>query len=623
MKKLFTLLCLMLFLNSSQGFASGLAGDEDGERKDNCSALETCKRLEERFPVHFKGFGNTDFEWGRYLSQNPSAWVQLSPKFKGKYQELSALLIARKNPQLGGFVKELGVMIKDPQCYTPLDYAVFINRIALSISNEDADEKLFFKLAGFPHPYELQAVLNPQDPQNSFLKELYVKIDGAKDKVYFSRTTYQTFFDPQGQVEEILKTSPFMSFPYYMPCQSSILGFFYLAMSYNTGLHPIPVPIPLKAPTHLLHGAIKTPWGEVCHDEAHSDIDPADHSVRQFSNNLLNHYLIQLKENLSSLSAAEKGQYCVKQMIPPFTTFALTAHNLYRECLVKILENSVESMDQALLQDKGAKLPPEFKAFSVAAFMHAHEEPTDMSRHYTTDDLSALLKSSLPKEKDGSKTSDTLFQTSYITGETILSDEALYDLVKHKPFKDFERASESMFMPESVIPWDDISRYTVERNKFFIEVTINMIEGQDYVYRQATNFSSCLNFEHDRQILRAARTVLKDQYGYTVPKIPTPDGMEEEAFEVACADFRKILDQGTVHLRTIFLETATKLSHPDISGYYAHGYQTAVAQLADQMPPFVAPDTMLSFIRKAVEIPALAPSAEPLGAAEEGKGGDA
>jgi len=399
-------------------------------------------------------------------------------------------------------------------------------------------------------------------------------------------------------------------------------------LSYYKGMHPVPVT--LSTDGSELHGIAMSPWGKFCHDLAHSEIDPANHSVEQFANHILNLYTRKLRETFKDLTTEERAQFSVKAMIPPVTQFALDVHSAYRQSLIDILESSLLYFN---VTSDSKKLPPEFEAFSVAAFLDAHEEASDMSRRYVTPDLVELLKSSrsktaleiIPQKDEGipssssgeseervivENTRDLLFATSFTTGETQLSDEEIFEIAKKLPLSAY-LLHYYQLINDQPINSDEIAEYLVNRNKFYTEISIDMLDGTNYLFRQATNYSRTLNLNHDRQMLRPAAAVLAEKYGYKIPVVPNP---LDEDYEEKVAACDKALREGMKYLHDIFALTASEISLQDtesdmtIADRFSVNYTKALRKLAKSMPRFVidAEGGLQGFLTKATSKEAIA-----------------
>ena len=288
--------------------------------------------------------------------------------------------------------------------------------------------------------------------------------------------------------------------------------------------------------------------------------------------------------------------------------FALEVHTAYHQSLVAILESS---LDHFKINSKLEDLPSEFEAFAVSAFLEAHEETSDMSKRYVTSDLAELLKSNrskealeiIPQKEEilGSSSSgksqevvviekdQELFSTSFVTGESLLSDEEIFEIVKKLPINDFQ-LDFYHFGANHPLNADDIADYSVTRNKFYTEVSIDMLDGQNYLFRQGTNYARTLNLNHDRQILRPAAPVLEKEYGYKIPAIPDP---LDEDYEEKVAACDKALREGMKHLHHIYARTATEISLQEvengmsIADHFAMRYTQALRKLTKSMPAFV------------------------------------
>lgn len=580
--------------------------------------LDLCD-LETRYPTYFKGFAKTDMDLIDFYRSGEKILepnMALVPHFEKLKEELDGI----DNPALADLKKELTQFIGDEKKHTLLHYIFSVAQAAIFTSEKSEVEDQFFRLAGFSMPYSLINIAKPEGDLWQALLSWKRDHDSRGD---FTHRTHHTFSDRVDQISDSLRKGPFNSVPYFLLCtepKEDFFGFFYLAWTYSQGIHPVPVT--LKSGDERLHGIPMTPWGKFCHDLAHSEIDTGDHSVEQFVNNILDFYLTKLKDHFKDLSTEEKKQYAIKNMIPYVTEFSLSVYNAYRESTLAILERSLKVMKVG----EEEKLPELFKAFAAGAFLQSHETPVDLSARFATSSLQEVLRSSvqpvlslldetlkkdegkdeeIEEKKSTSVVKADLLSTSFMTGETPLTDEEIFDIIKKRPLREYNL---DWYRSEASAPIneEEISEYSVKRNQFYIEVTIHMMDGQDYVYRAETNYSRRLNLDHDRQFLLPARSILEDRYEYHIPKVPSEGKFEgdPEGFEFAVGESRTALDLGRRHLLDFFLKTAIDLSEDEseseitISDRYAIRYSKALNKLQKAMPPFI--ENIQSFLSEAM-----------------------
>lgn len=571
-------------------------------------SLESYADLEKAFPRQFGGIfrmNQPNIMSDRDLC-NLKALLGYNPSIVEKLVVLEEALGESGNPVFDKVMADIEKARADKEQQTVLHYIFFLGRSALLASNKTEQEAQFFKIAGFSSPYKL---IDLVDPKNSFWSTLQHLGDDNDTRGDFTYVTHRRYSDPTDQVEKLLKKNPFKSSPFFMLMTKpgeDVFGFFALALSYFKGKHPVPVT--LSSDEGELHGIPMSPWGKFCHDLAHSEADPADYSVEQFTHNILSLYTDQLREKFKGFSKEKRAQFAVKSMIPVVTQFAIEVHSAYRQSLVDILERS---LDYFKVSSKSEKLPPVFEAFAVSAFLEAHEESSDMSKRYVSSDLAELLKSKrskevleiIPqKEEDvGSSSSgkseeivavdrdQEFFSTSFVTGETLLSDEEIFEIVKKLPINSFQLHFYH-FGGDNPLNEDEIADYTVSRNKFYIEVSIDMHDGQNYLFRQGTNYARTLNFNHDRQILRPAAALLKEEYDYDIPSIP--NSLDED-YEAKVKECDKALRQGMKYLHDFYARTATEISVQEnddsrsIADHFALSYTKALRKLTKSMPAFI------------------------------------
>lgn len=574
---------------------------------DSVASNPEFAKLEERFSngsTYFGGFKNTDFDFAeQYRSAEPVGLLfkddALLPEFK-KFEELvNALAATQDLPKLQFVQKALAKVLENPEQQSLLNYVSLLMFATFAISEYSEDEKGFFKTAGFSKPYNfltegLTEVILDTTLEN--LRRQYNILENMDHRGDFHHPyTRLSFNDRSNVLSKEIKKSQFYSTTYLMVCApgEDVFGFFYLAYSYAKGIHPIPVSLDTDSSTEL-HGIQMTPWGKFCHDLAHHDLDTFDYNVKNFAISLLNHYCTSLKDNFQDLSPEQKKQFSLKEMIPVMTEFAVTIHDLYRQSLVDILERSIAFFG---VDDK-EELSDEFKAFSAAAFVVMHENPTYELSAYAFHDLQGMLHqqskiTDVNIEDYGYE--DDAFKTSFIDGSTPLTDQELYDFAIEQPLSSF--VSDLWYsLNDSKIIQDEVADFEVTRNKFYIDVCINTFDNYEYIYRIPTNYSKSLNLKHDRQFLTPARSILLEQYGYEIPQIPNLREYDivngEEEFGKAVYDCINELNTGRVHLYDYFYKTAYAIScegeEDSLADNYAITYTKAVNKLKRKMPFYIS-----------------------------------
>lgn len=198
---------------------------------------------------------------------------------------------------------------------------------------------------------------------------------------------------------------------------------------------------------------------------------------------------------------------------------------------------------------------------------------------------------------------ENLIPTSYITGETSLTDEAIIEVVKQRPRHEFR----PYWNYAAKIDEDMIADVSVVRNQFFIQVKFDMFDGAFLHYRIPTKYSDCLNLKHDRQMLVPAKAILTSKYQYTLPLIPLRDQFvgEDVKYESAVKECREKLDEGRVHLLDNFLLTAKELANAadhegrSITASYEKAYKESFEKLSSVVPNALG--DLQAFIDKATE----------------------
>lgn len=587
--------------------------------------------LERDFPMLFSGFSATPFTLiEQFRSLNDSDPLQPMVGIREEMEALSTQL--KIASQLTHIQKDLDERLLTSGPISCVEYIYYLARVALAQGTGTDDEEIFFKAAGFSMPYasirqgDWAAKLS-QKSVSSFQDfiSLFKNVDSLKydERGDFVRTRYCNYFDDEDIVRKAIQKGPFAKTAWPLPGKD-ILGFFYLAFTYAKGIHPIPIPFSDKS--CVLHGIEMSRWAQVCHDLAHSNADAVNYNAEQFAHHFANHYVNLLRTGKGDdLTPDEREKYSIPEMLPHFINFSLSVHNLYQQSLVDILMLSLQEMDPRVEAHR-----PGFEAFCVAAFLQAHERPIDISRKYGTHNLSDLLSVGTPQESEAPVKNqgqadagdidlvptylDQEFETSFITGETQLTDKQIFDLVKLKPKSEFIKNHHYVFNVDTVINEKEIARYKVFKNKFYVEVEITLRDGEKRLFRKVTNYSSQMNFEHDLSILKAARTVLKKDYSYNLPKIPViPYPLNTEAvkaYEQEALQCRLDLEQGFKNLLDIWAKCSRDLCRrtmspftSSISDRFESGYKAAYQDLAAFMPPFVG--DLEHFIRDATKPPSL------------------
>lgn len=209
-----------------------------------------------------------------------------------------------------------------------------------------------------------------------------------------------------------------------------------------------------------------------------------------------------------------------------------------------------------------------------------------------------------PTEKKVLQPIEELIPTSYVTGESNLTDDEIIEIIKQRP--------RSEFLPRNIFDSSNLEEKmivdaTVKRNKFFIQVSIEMFDGAIVHYRILTKYSDCLNLHHDRQMLLPATKILASKYGYTLPKVPAREAfsVDDNKYEEAVIECRKKLDEGRAHVVENFYETVKQLAHerrgdrPTIAEAYEASYKESLSKLRLEFPTIV--EDLQEFINKAVQ----------------------
>lgn len=561
--------------------------------------------LEEKDPINFAGFRSTNFEGARaYKNQNQATDIpyvsislsELSQKLES-FQELAQVkadldVFLEKNPQIS----------PEDEPYYALYY---VARILLTQSFEGEqieDERNFFRYAGFPKTYKplgvLKALSTLQPHQMSiaqvirFIREVDKVDEDLLNERRYTRST-SAFFSGSQAVDKALESENDVML--ILPGED-VLGFFYLAYVYAQGVHPIPLPFTSEADE--LHGVALSRFGKFSHDEAHSEADNRHVSLVQFVKNMGNQYAAWLRDNkdkVAILTAEQKKTYALKAMLPHFTAFGKAVSALYQDSLVAILEKGLELY-------KGE----DFNAFAAAAFYRLHETPFRLSKFFgQSKNLSDLIKineamsdtivkaGEVPQAElsEEAKASAILsiFNTSIKDGTTAYDDETLYKIAVTQPLNRFLKNSYLPYLAplpdHAKIDPNDVSDYCVERNKFFIDVIIEMIDGKTHTYRESTAYARTLNFKHDADILRRAAPVLKELNQYELPMT------EEFITDQQVIQHEEALEKGLNHLLNLWGQMAMyvasqKESFMDLSiaDRFEQGYMKALGELKSTMP---------------------------------------
>lgn len=580
------------------------------------------RKLEEKFPMYFKGFNRTDMSF-TISDRATDELFKSNPSVAGKLEGLLRELKSAANPRTEKLHEDLTKMIGDKSKHTTFAYVVMAARSLMLISDKTEDEEQFFKTAGFSLPYTL---INVADASNETIWQTLVNwrnSESVNRNFDFSRDTSRIFYDPEKKQETLLAKRKQVGKTFFMDScgkNEDVFGFLYLAWMYSKGIHPVPVTF--QQSTHEIHGIKMSPWGKFCHDLAHHEIDPAENTIENFANHILNHYLVELRKNFKSLTPSEKEKYAISSLIEPVTAFAITVHEAYSEALTAIIEESVKGVTVSTQPDatgEGVQLSDEFKAFSAGAFVYTHENPTDLSRNLATSSLREIIASSISPvlklvedekkagsdnptvlSEDGTPGSsitpvlspiEQLIPTSSITGESPLSDPEIISIVQERPIAEFR----GDFLYGDKINKDEIARAIVKRNKFHIQVEFDMLDGSKVAYRIISQLSNRLNLAHDRQFLQPAKALLAKDFDYTIPTVPAAPKTEDEAtqYDSANSACRKDLNLGRSHLLSHFLKAATELSEKSdgealsISDHYAVKYSAALRKLEYAFPSFI------------------------------------
>lgn len=595
-KRIFGIIVLIVFLLSTATIAT-----------QNVTFEPEFSALEVEFPKHFAGFQSTNFDDIKVM--RPLKVSQPHPVYKSALEKISQTLKSHSKI-FSPILQDVDKMLQASNGFTRLQYLFVLTRIGVLDARGSDEEEQFFRGTGFPQPYSRMRQSKFVNGLNTFEEFLTFLGDDEgwdSDKYEsFERITTRRYEDRGNTVEERhVKKGPFSRFVYPLIGQDE-LGFFYLAWTYYQGVHP--VPFPLEENLCDLHGIQMSRLGKTCHDWAHSDLDTSDYNAEQFSYYLISYYADLIKLISKDLKPDERRKWSVRAMLPHICEFVMSVHNLYRQSLLDILKLSLQMLDPRCNENLA-----EFEAFSVGSFVHAHEASANLSQEYGAPVLSELLIASVAKSRskgekekkidsgkdvisvqENGNVTNNLFKTSFVTGESPLSDEEIFNLVKVLDKSKFlARGYVSIYGMEK-IDLDEIEDYKVYRNKFYIDVQIFMIGDIDfYVFRQSTNYSNQLNFVHDGTILRPALKVLARAHNYALPSFPIANHFQSDAeYDSAAITCQIELDKGKGYLMDNWLKTAIRLSEVSdqcqplsIAERYKAGYESAFKKLAGIIPP--------------------------------------
>lgn len=611
---------LTLLMSLTSGFTNATPPESQSEFEEKIR--KNSNNLPDRlFSSHFEGFDQTDFkmfENNRALNLTENSNPISLKELEECYKSLSGpnMLNTRYEDKLTPFRDELANIISDRKNdphrnYTRGEYTLLLMRIALTISDPTEDEYEYFEALGVDYPHRLSK--NWELPSNANAIQTWQYLQKIDDEgSYKPSPEIRCFYDNSNTISNLIRNSAISGAAFPLPGQGR-LGYFYLAYTYYQGLHPVPLPF---TPNGRTHGISMSPWGNLCHDLAHHDLDQSTNSVEGYAVLLLNAYYKRMSEEHSKLSlqfqdvkkktgyvklllAGHKNylrqkikefnqQTSIHKMIPDFTRFAIAIHAAYRDSLVDILRKAYEVM----LENNSDK--EAFQAFSVAAFNHSHEEPEYMGRKYGLQPLSEILTSSIPRDNRSEDDKICSLPTHYSDGSCPLTDEEIIEKVMKLPLSSFEHNIYTTF--SAALNEEEVVTSEVTRNKFGIKVEFKLREGNVLTYRQPTNHALYLNFKHDLYQLKEAQSILESKFGYTPPKeVPSlkklkQQQMTEKEFEAACKAYYDKLLQGKQNLRDFFLEKAIELSElsaqssPSIADTFKTKSQNAFKALYDAVP---------------------------------------
>jgi hypothetical protein len=354
-------------------------------------------KLEEKFPMYFKGFNRTDLSFVMRDIVSDEAFKSNS-LVAAKLEELQKELMSVGNVKTEKLQEELTKMIEDKSKHTPFAYVITAARALMLISDKTEEEEQFFKTAGFSTPYTYINFANESDDNIWQALVNWRNTNRTNRDFDFTHQIFPSYNDPDRKQDALLAKRKQVGSVFFMNSfgkNEDLFGFLYLAWMYSKGIHP--VPLTLNQSTDKIHGIKMSPWGKFCHDLAHHEIDPGENTIENFANHILNHYLSELRKNFKSFSQSDKEKYSISSLIEPVTEFAITVHEAYSEAITAILEESIKDVDTT---SEGAKLSDEFKAFSAGAFVYTHENATDLSRTIATSSLTEIITSAIRPVKE-------------------------------------------------------------------------------------------------------------------------------------------------------------------------------------------------------------------------------
>lgn len=560
-----------------------------------------------RFSHHFKGFSTQsgmDFQSLRKTTgakafmakPNSDLILPLVQDLDYKIQEMMEAY-----PQLAGTAVQIDRLRLDPALLTPYHYFGLLAHAALSLSKKSNEEESFLRLAGFPVPYGLVEGFKPTQSADSVALALFSSNSPSYQGAYSAYYT-KGFRDPAKKMKAVFSTNIFKSTPHFFITQNpgeSELGLYYLATMYAQGIHPIPVA--LDPNDDKLHGLNLPPWGEVCHDLAHSEADRADFSMRQFAYHIMNAYSV----HIAMLGEKEARDLpWASDILEPVAHYAKAIHTAYRQGVLDIVNDAQEHFG---VSAKTTKLSAEFEAFSAAAFLMLHEEPRSLDHAYAYAGIRGGFVKILEADVNGleglnNSNPDFLvpgnFDTSFAHGTCLMSEAELEHMVRQLPLSDFLLD----FPPadDTVVLGEGPRLHSIVRNKMYVELRFEHTNGYIYTYREATNYARQINFDHDMSILKPAAKILETKYNFTLPQRPT---IGEEGYEAKAADFSAALYMAKDHLRAYFLEAAKDIASKGITVRFYQNVLRAEKTLKTVLPEFAREDFQ-GFLRKATSISA-------------------
>ncbi len=585
-----------LFLSSALSLALIIPGFASSLRTDDLTTLE------QRFPAHFAGFSAAPLGFADEIRKSMKNPFIVQPGLEPLFGRL--LMTLDGKPEFVDLHGELKAYMNSSPEHTLIRYVYFIFKLAGAQKTGLPEEGYFLKGAGFPHPYSM---INRPDftsmlsDFNQFLAGFATSDDDEDDDDDDSRIgTTHHFRDKKDAVRnQFVYKGPFSSVVLPLPGEDN-LGYFYLALTYLKGIHPLAIPI--EDNRCELHGISMSRYAKFCHDMAHFQDDPIDQIVHQFICYLIDHNLNIARTALNTLTAEQRKRHAVRYVLPHCARFGMDVHNLYHKSLLDILWLSLKDLNPL---EEAKRV--EFEAFSVASCLVVHEQKNFNPKAYGTPILKDILTSEIGlKDDDGVtlKDDDTvkvatvvkakdLLKTSYRTGETALTDSEIFDLVKVRPLFEFQGRYSYSDSNRVNIELNEVLDYVVLRNKLYIDVKICMFDNTEHKFREQTNYSIRLNLKHDLIMLESAAHVLKRDYNYELPAVPVIESFQDDsAYEKAARECRKALDEGFKHLKEIWLKQCIRLSElktaeesPSIAEKFASEYATALDQASQNCFP--------------------------------------